>query len=77
MPGFWIFQDGQYGRVLNFQSYTGFKYFRKYDSILNMCQDAIMEGFCIFQNSEYARFLHMQGLHKALIMPEYGQVMPE
>ena len=45
MPGFLIFQDLKYARVLNFQGYTGFTYFRKYYSALNMCRAAIMEGF--------------------------------
>ena len=45
MSGFLIFQDCQYAKVLNFQGYIGFTYFRKYDSVLNMRQDAIMEGF--------------------------------
>ena len=35
----------KYVRVLNFQGYTGFNYFHKYDRVLNMGQDAIMEGF--------------------------------
>ena len=46
--------------------------FRKYDRVLNMRRDAIMEEFCIFQEFEYARFLHIQALHKVLNMPEYG-----
>ena len=41
-----------------------------------MRRDAIMEGFWIFENSEYARLLHMQALHKVLIMPECGWIMP-
>ena len=45
-------------------------YFRKYDMVLNMLQDALMEGFKIFQDPEYARFLHMQGLQKVLNVPE-------
>ena len=30
MSGFWIFQDCQYIKFLNFQGYTSFTYFRKY-----------------------------------------------
>ena len=73
--GFWVFQDCQYARVLNFQGYTGFTYFRKCDRVLNMRWDAITEGFWIFQESEYTRFLHMQALHKVLNMPEYCWIM--
>ena len=47
-------------RVLNFQIYTGFTYFRKCDSFLNRRRDAIMEGLSMFQDSQYSRFLHMQ-----------------
>ena len=50
--------------------------FRKYDRVLKMRQDAIMEGFWIFQDSKYARFLRMQALPKVLNMPEYGWIMP-
>ena len=39
--------DFKYVRVLNFQGYTGFTYFRKYGRVLNMHWDAIMERFCI------------------------------
>ena len=58
-----------YFRVLNFQGYTRFTYFRKYGMVLNMRRHAIMEWFWIFQDSECARFLHMQALHKFLNMP--------
>ena len=51
-----------------FQGYTGFTYFRKYDT------NAIIEGFWIFQDSQYARFLYMQELHKVLnVMSIPGQ----
>ena len=73
--GFLIFLDYGYARVLNFQGYTGFTYFRKYDSILSMFGDATMEGFWTFQDSEYARLLHMQALHKIRNMPEYGRTV--
>ena len=59
-------------RVLNISEFQIFVNFRKYDRVLNMRQDPIMEEFCIFQNSKYVRFLHMQALHKLLNMPEYG-----
>ena len=39
----------------------------KYDRVLNMRQDAIMEGFWISQDSGYGRFLRMQALHTVLI----------
>ena len=71
LSGVWIFYDCQYARVLNFQDYTGFTYFRKYDKVLNMRWNAIIERFWIFQASTYARFLHMQAPHKVLNMPEY------
>ena len=69
--GFWIFQDSQYARVMNFPGYTGFTHFHKYDRVLNMCWDANMEGFWIFHNSKYARFICMQALHHILNMPEW------
>ena len=72
MLGFWIFQVCQYARVLSFQGYTGFTYFRKYDKVLSMRRDSIMEEFAVFQDSEYATFLHMQALHKVLNMSEDG-----
>ena len=53
MSGFSIFQDGQYARVLNFQSYTGFTYFCKHDRLLNMRRDAIMEGFRVLNISRF------------------------
>ena len=31
--------------VLNFQGYTGFSYFHKYDRVLNIRRDAVIEGF--------------------------------
>ena len=37
-----IIPDCQYARVLNFQGYTGFKYFRKYDRVLSWRRNAIM-----------------------------------
>ena len=76
MSGFWIFQDCQYARVLNFQGCTGFTYFSKCDKVLNMREDAIMEGFWVFQKSEYARFLHMQALHKVLGTSEHCWILP-
>ena len=57
------------GRVLEISEFWIFINFRKYDRILNMRQNAIMEGLWIFQDSEYARFLNMQVLHKVLDMP--------
>ena len=75
--GFWVFQDCEYARVLNFQSYTVFTYFCKYYMVLNMSRDRIMEGFWIFQYSKYARLLHMQALHKVPDMAEYGWIIPE
>ena len=57
-----IFQDCKYARVLNFEAYIRFVYFRKYDRILvlDMRRDAIMEGFWILKDSEYAKFQNMQ-----------------
>ena len=77
MSEFWTFLDCQYARVLNFHGYTRVTYFCKYNKVLNMHRDAIMEGFWIFQDSKYARFLQMQVLHKVLNMPEYGWIMSE
>ena len=62
-------------RVLNMPGFWIFVNFRKYDKILNMCQDAIMEGFWIFKDSEYASLLLMQAFRKVLNMPEYGWIM--
>ena len=62
----WILQHCQYVSVLIFQGYTWLTYFLKYDKVLNMSRDSIMEGFWIFQNFKYARFRYMQALHKAL-----------
>ena len=53
MSWFWIFQDCQYARVLNFQGYTGFTSFHNYDVNMRgfwICvQDEIMDS------SEYSR----------------------
>ena len=62
--------------VLNMSEFWVFVNFRKYDRVLKMRQDTIMEGFGIFQDSEYARFLSIQVLHKILNMPEYDWIMP-
>ena len=45
MSGFRRFQDCHCARVLNSQRYRGFTYFRKYDKVLNMRLDPIIEGF--------------------------------
>ena len=63
-------------RVLNMSDFWIFVNFRKYDRVLNICRDIIMDGFRISQDSEYVGFLHMQALHKILNMPEYGWMMP-
>ena len=62
MSGFWIFQDHQYARVLNFQDYIGFTYIHIYDRGLSMyalgCNyRRVMNipGFRICQVSAYAR----------------------
>ena len=59
-------QDVQYASVLYFHGYTGFTYFLKYDRVLKMRRNTIMEAW-----------LQMQTLHKVLNMPEYGWMMPE
>ena len=59
-------------RVLNRSEFCIFLIFRKYDMVLDMRREAIMEEFRIFQDSEYARFLHMQELGKVVNLPEYG-----
>ena len=43
-------------QVLNMSEFWIFADFRKYDRVLNMCQNAIMEGYWILQDSKYARF---------------------
>ena len=61
-------------RVLNMSEFWIFVIFRKYDRILNMCQDAIMEGFWVFQDSEGSEYFRIpQGSEYAWIMP-YGRV---
>ena len=54
MSEFWRFQKLSIGEGYKF---SGFTYFRKYDRLLNMNRNAIIEGFKRFQDSEYARFL--------------------
>ena len=60
MLGFWISRVTQ----------KRFTYFCRYDRVLNIHWDAIMEGFWIFQDFEYARFLHIQALTKVQKMVE-------
>ena len=63
--GFWTFQNCQYARVLNFQDYTRFTYFRKYGRVLIMRRHTTWKGsehsmipnmprFCIC--ADYTRF---------------------
>ena len=73
--GFWIFQDSQYVRVLNFQVYTGFTYFCKYDRVLNIRPDAVMEGFWILQVSQYARVLNFQVFTGFTYFCKYDRVL--
>ena len=49
-----------------------FTNFCKYDRVLNMHWDAVIEGFRIFLDSDYVRYLHMQVMHEVVNMPEYG-----
>ena len=42
----------EYARVVNFQRYKWYTYFRKYDSVLNMCRGGIMEGFSVFPDPD-------------------------
>ena len=63
-------------QVLNMSEVWLFANFHKFDRVLNMRQDAIMERMWIFQNSAYDRFLQIQMLHKFLNMPEYCWIMP-
>ena len=58
-------------RVLNMSEFWIFVSFGKYDRVLNICRDEILEGFWIFQDSEYTKFLRMLAFHKVLNMPEY------
>ena len=56
--------------VLNISELWIFVNFRKYDRVMNISRDVIMEEFWIFQDSEYARFLHMQAVYRVLNMVE-------
>ena len=56
-------------QVLNMSEFWIFLSFRKYDRVLSMGRNAIMEGLWIFQHSKYARVLCMQALRKVLNMP--------
>ena len=58
--------------VLNVPELCIFVNFCKYDRVLNMRWDAVIEGFRIFLDSDYVRYLHMQVMHEVLNMPEYG-----
>ena len=62
-------------RVLNTSEFWIFLNFGKYDKVLYVRRDAILEKFWIFQGSQYARFLYMQALQKVLNMPEYGWII--
>ena len=66
----------EYARVLNFQGYTGYTYFHKYDSVLNMRPGGIMEGFWIFQDTNKPDFC-IKRITQGSNMPEYGWLMPE
>ena len=59
-------------RVLNISGFSIFVNFRKYDRILNVFRDVIMEELWMFQELEYVGFLHIPALHKVLNMPEHG-----
>ena len=50
----------------NMSEFWIFVNFLKFDRVLNMRRDAIMEGLEIFKDSKYTRFLHMQVLHMVL-----------
>ena len=58
--------------VLNMSEFLIFSNFCKYDRVLDMRRDAIMEELSIFQDFQYASFLHMYVLHKVLNMSEDG-----
>ena len=58
-------------RILNISEFWIFVNYRKYDRVLNMRQDAVVEGFWILQDSKYAKFLRLQVLPKVLNMPEH------
>ena len=55
---------------LNMSEYLIFVNFSKYDRVLDMHRDAIMEELSIIQDFQYASFLHMYVLHKVLNMSE-------
>ena len=76
MPVLWMFHDCQYARVLNFEGYTGFTYFHKYDKVLNKCRNAIIKELNI-PGFQISQIFHMQALLKVLNIPEYGWIMPE
>ena len=60
-----------------FPDFTEFTYFCKYDKVLNMRLDVVMEGFWVFKDYQHGRLEHMLGLRKFLNMPEYGLIMLE
>ena len=62
MSRFWVFQDCHYTKASEFLGLHRLAYFRKYDSVLNMCRDAIEEGFWKSQNCEHVIFQHIQSL---------------
>ena len=71
LRGSWIW-------VLNISDIWIFVNFRRYDRVLNMRCDSVIEGFWILQSFEYVRFLHnatvAQGSEYAWIM-SYGRVL--
>ena len=56
--------------VLNMSEFLIFVNFSKYDRVLDMRWDAIMDKLSIFLDFQYANFLHMYMLHKVLNMSE-------
>ena len=48
-------------RVLNFQGYTRFTYFCKYDRVLNMRRIKLWKGSEYFRIVDYGRVLNMPG----------------
>ena len=71
-----LWEGSEYVLGLNMSEYLIFVNFSKYDRVLDMHRDAIMEELSIIQDFQYASFLNMYVLHKVLNMSEDSWMMP-
>ena len=63
ISGFWIFQESQYARVLNFRGYTRLTYFCKYIRVLNFPGLAVCSSFWISRLTQgLTIFVNMAGM---------------